>query len=74
MTAYKFVTVLLQFSQSVAYDFEIRMAAGNPAPTVRKRYIRADRVIETFHNNLFRYGTVQYLRGIGNTVSAPVNM
>ena len=52
MTTYKFLSVLLQFAQLVAYDFEVRAAAGNPVPKIRKRYRTIDTTIANFQNNI----------------------
>lgn len=74
MTTYKFLVVLLQYAQTVAYNFDVRAAAGNPAPVVRRRYRTVNRAFDSFHNNIWAYNTVQYLRGIANMVPAPTNM
>ena len=74
LTMYKFITVLLQYGQSVAYDFDVRSAAGNPNPRARRRYRTVDAAIHTFHNNILRYNTAQYLRGLANMAPAPMNM
>ena len=74
MTFYKFSTILLQYGQSVAYDHEVRVAAGNPPPRVNYRYNRVAKSFETFHRNIMQYNPVQYLRGVANLVVAPLKM